>query len=81
MLDACERRFTSLIELEKYKMPDGRVDQRRFSRALVSNLPTEIEKFFELQKYERIVSLSESPTGTCISISDIDSPHNGSANT
>lgn len=79
VLQSCERGFASLIDLEQFKMQDGRLDNRKFSLELVKNLPREIEKFFEMQQLDLDISsaFAESPRQTLVSISDIDSPASG----
>jgi hypothetical protein len=46
----CERTFVDLIEFEKFKVPQ--LEQpyltNHFAFEVIKNLPTQIEKFFEL---------------------------------
>ena len=83
VLESCERRFTSLIELDGFKMQDVRVDTRKFGHELVRALPQEIEKFFGLQQLDCDISqnFANSPRDTLVSFSDMDSPASGQSNT
>ena len=74
MFTACERSFIDLLDFEKFKVPNmvDTVALDNFQFELLKNLPSQIERFFELQRFDMDSSenLIESPRGTVMSLSD-----------
>ncbi len=70
----CERTFVDLIELDKFKVPvnDKPFLTNHFAFEVVRNIPFQIEKFFELQRFDLDVTqrLIDSPKHTVLSLSD-----------
>lgn len=48
VLSKCERSFVSLTEFEKFKIPNQPILINHFAFDIVKNLPSQVEKFFEL---------------------------------
>lgn len=74
VLSKCERSFVSLTEFEKFKIPNQPILINHFAFDIVKNLPSQVEKFFELQRFDLDITLNmlESPRHTVISLSDSD---------
>ena len=74
VLQSCERSFVSLTELEKFKIPmnETPILTNHFAFEVIKNLPTQIEKFFELQRFDLDVTknMLESPRHTVLSLSE-----------
>ena len=69
-----ERTFVDLIELDKFKVPvvDKPLLTDHFAFEVVRNIPSQIEKFFEMQRFDLDVTqrLIDSPKHTVMSLSD-----------
>ena len=69
---ACERTFIDLLDFEKFKVPMSTcIEEDLFSFELLKNLPAQVEKFMELQRFDMDVSdrMCDSPTHTELSLS------------
>lgn len=65
---ACDREFIDLLDFEKFKVPEmvDTVNTNNFAFNLIKNLPSQIERFFELQRFDLDVTFStaDSPKHT-----------------
>lgn len=52
VLSTCERSFVSLTELEKFKKVGEPALTNHFAYDVIKNLPSEIERFFELSRFD-----------------------------
>ncbi len=50
MLQTCERSLVSLTQLEKFRTAEG-IKINHFAFDVIKDLPSQIEKFFELQSF------------------------------
>lgn len=79
VLSTCERSFVSLTELEKFNKGEQVFATNQFAYDVVKNLPTEVERFFELSRFDLDIAqnILESPTHTIMTTSESEeSPQN-----